>query len=146
MTGPIRIQRKRIKGWKMPPNTVNVTRPGKFGNPFDFRSGDCSFLALTYGCRGDRSGRIEASVKAFREWIEPQPKGKRLVRYERGVSFGSDEKAFQVGPRFIVGPPPSSKAIQELRGKNLACFCALDQPCHADVLLELANGPICEAA
>lgn len=28
----------------------------------------------------------------------------------------------------------------ELRGKNLACFCALDQPCHADVLLEIANG------
>ena len=27
----------------------------------------------------------------------------------------------------------------ELRGKDLACFCPLDQPCHADVLLELAN-------
>lgn len=26
-----------------------------------------------------------------------------------------------------------------LRGKNLACWCPLDQPCHADVLLELAN-------
>lgn len=29
--------------------------------------------------------------------------------------------------------------IAPLRGKNLACFCPLDQPCHADVLLELAN-------
>ena len=29
--------------------------------------------------------------------------------------------------------------LAELRGKNLACWCALDQPCHADVLLELAN-------
>lgn len=28
---------------------------------------------------------------------------------------------------------------RELRGKNLACWCPLDQPCHADVLLELAN-------
>ena len=27
----------------------------------------------------------------------------------------------------------------ELRGENLACWCPLDQPCHADVLLELAN-------
>lgn len=27
----------------------------------------------------------------------------------------------------------------ELKGKNLACWCPLDQPCHADVLLELAN-------
>lgn len=32
-------------------------------------------------------------------------------------------------------------ALPELRGKNLACWCALDQPCHADVLLELANRP-----
>lgn len=29
--------------------------------------------------------------------------------------------------------------IDELRGKNLACWCPLDQPCHADVLLEMAN-------
>jgi len=26
-----------------------------------------------------------------------------------------------------------------LRGKNLACWCPLDKPCHADVLLEIAN-------
>jgi hypothetical protein len=31
--------------------------------------------------------------------------------------------------------------IEPLRGKNLACWCPLDQPCHADVLLELANTP-----
>lgn len=30
--------------------------------------------------------------------------------------------------------------VAELRGKNLACWCRHDQPCHADVLLELANG------
>lgn len=28
---------------------------------------------------------------------------------------------------------------RELRGKNLACWCPLDQPCHGDVLLEIAN-------
>lgn len=27
-----------------------------------------------------------------------------------------------------------------LRGKDLACWCPLDSPCHADVLLEMANG------
>jgi len=139
---PVRIQRRRVKGWKMPPNTVSVTRPGKWGNPFDFRSSDCCLLALSHGCRGDRRGRQEASVKAFREWVEPPAPGKKLVRYERGVRFGNDEKNFQVGPRFVVGPPPTLDAIRaELAGKNLACFCALDQPCHADVLLELANDP-----
>jgi hypothetical protein len=29
--------------------------------------------------------------------------------------------------------------VAQLTGKNLACWCPLDQPCHADVLLQLAN-------
>jgi hypothetical protein len=29
--------------------------------------------------------------------------------------------------------------LAPLRGHDLACWCPLDQPCHADVLLELAN-------
>lgn len=33
----------------------------------------------------------------------------------------------------------SCGGLHELRGKNLVCWCSLDQPCHADVLLELAN-------
>lgn len=32
-----------------------------------------------------------------------------------------------------------SMVVDELRGKDLMCWCPLDQPCHADVLLELAN-------
>lgn len=29
--------------------------------------------------------------------------------------------------------------LSELRGRNLACWCKLSEPCHADVLLALAN-------
>ncbi|CAB4141098.1 Protein of unknown function DUF4326) [uncultured Caudovirales phage] len=36
-------------------------------------------------------------------------------------------------------PEIAAAAKAELRGKNLACFCALDKPCHADILLEIAN-------
>ena len=32
-------------------------------------------------------------------------------------------------------------AKSELRGKNLACSCPRRKPCHADVLLDLANAP-----
>jgi hypothetical protein len=28
---------------------------------------------------------------------------------------------------------------RELRGYDLACYCPLDEPCHADVLLAVAN-------
>ena len=34
--------------------------------------------------------------------------------------------------------------INQLRGHDLACWCSLDGPCHADVLLELANAPIAD--
>jgi hypothetical protein len=36
-------------------------------------------------------------------------------------------------PRYVAG------LLAPLRGHDLACWCPLDQPCHADVLLELAN-------
>lgn len=36
------------------------------------------------------------------------------------------------------------EALEQLRGKNLACWCKPGAPCHADVLLDLANRPICE--
>ncbi len=43
---------------------------------------------------------------------------------------------------WITSPPQQSildRAQRELRGKNLACWCKPGAPCHADVLLELAN-------
>jgi len=112
---PRRVQRKRIKGWRMPPNTVSVCRPGKWGNPFraeDFRYRsveiDLNYSTATGRIRlSDEECRREA-VWAFEGWVQTQPEFIESVR-------------------------------QELRGKNLACFCPLDQPCHADVLLSLAN-------
>ena len=41
---------------------------------------------------------------------------------------------YQVKSRCIV-----IDRLKELRGRNLACWCKRNQPCHADVLLELAN-------
>lgn len=34
---------------------------------------------------------------------------------------------------------PVEGARYELAGRDLCCWCALSQPCHADVLLEIAN-------
>jgi hypothetical protein len=83
-----RIQRKRVKGWKMPPNTIYVGRPTKWGNNF----------------AGTKEG-----LEQYREHI---------------VGNGKFMRSFN---------------LEELRGKNLACWCPLDKPCHADILLELAN-------
>ena len=102
---PIRVQRKRTKGWKMPPNTVSVTRPGPYGNPY----------------RVGRDGTAEECVARFRR------------------AWDAALKSAAMHPR--SPPMPFNKPIYlgPLMGKNLACYCRLDQPCHADVLLEIAN-------
>lgn len=47
MSAPVRVQLKREKGWRMPPNTVKVTRPGKWGNPFKAGPGETSHFAVS---------------------------------------------------------------------------------------------------
>lgn len=39
----------------------------------------------------------------------------------------------------LVVPWRITVALEELRGKDLACWCSPNQPCHADVLLRIAN-------
>ena len=95
----------------MPPNTVSVTRPGIFGNPFKAKDAEEA---------GYRNGPAMA-VWAFREWLKGAGKHGEFASYER------DRRQ-----RIELELP-------RLRGKNLACFCAPGQPCHADVLLELAS-------
>lgn len=38
-----------------------------------------------------------------------------------------------------AGGDMRAAALRELRGLHLACWCALGSPCHADVLLSVAN-------
>jgi hypothetical protein len=48
--------------------------------------------------------------------------------------------------RALQNWPSARQALEPLRGRDLVCWCRLDQPCHADVLLDLANRPlVCEA-
>ena len=45
---------------------------------------------------------------------------------------------FRDFPEFTV--PTIDEIRKHLRGRDLACWCPLDWPCHADVLLRIANG------
>lgn len=47
--------------------------------------------------------------------------------------------------RLECGPTRSANIARELRLKNLACWCAPGDACHADVLLALSAAPVCEA-
>ena len=53
----------------------------------------------------------------------------RHGRWMRGELAAPDGRA----------PPAADEIRRELRGRNLACWCALDGPCHANLLLAIAN-------
>jgi hypothetical protein len=46
------------------------------------------------------------------------------------------EKAIQLYREQLAADPALAAAVR----RDLACWCPLDQPCHADVLLAVANG------
>lgn len=115
---PVRIQRKRTKGWRMPANTYYAGRPGKLGNPF---------IAID---KNDRSA-VQKSVAYFRAWVTAHGNFSVPIGPSSGVSVSRV-------PHWNE-PNEIRQLISQLAGKNLACFCRLDQPCHVDVILELAN-------
>ena len=61
---PKRIQRKRVAGWRMPPNTVYVGRPTRWGNPFPLTP-----AAERSHAKGEEF-YYRLSVEAFSSWIE----------------------------------------------------------------------------
>lgn len=116
MTDPVRIQLSRRKGWRMPDNTVSVARPGPWGNPF------------IVGKDGDRAYCVELYKHMLNGYLAVINPG------------GATINSLQDTRNFIA------ENLGDLRGKNLACWCRLDgKPCHGDVLLEIANRPVCEA-
>ena len=107
---PERIQRKRTKGWRMPENTVYVGRPSRWGNEFEMTAGDSRQLAVEM---------YAAHLQSYFGFTQ------RML-----------EKAFHPWP---VEATDFKDWLAPLRGKNLACWCPPDEPCHADLLLKLAN-------
>lgn len=124
---PIRIQRRRIKGWRMPRGAVYVGRGSAFGNPVACTPHGCELKPC--GCPECEPYRC--CVKVFREYIMSGIEN-------RDSRTGSFVIAFDG----LDGYPYRNEMVRrlpELRGKDLACWCPLDKPCHADVLLELSN-------
>lgn len=116
---PVRVQRKRTKGFKLPENTICVTRGTKWGNPFKigeyYKYGKAGFMSP---CRPNSI----ADAKKRGDHIYIATIEDAVYHYEKYIT----------GLMFPLN-------FKELAGKNLACFCSLDKPCHADVLLEIAN-------
>lgn len=79
--------------------------------------------------------------KRTKGWKKPE----NTVYVEHGTGIPDAETAVAKYAVWLMGSDISAEMARadiriHLRGKNLMCWCPLDQPCHADVLLEIANG------
>jgi len=120
MTAPRRIQRKRTKGWRMPEGAVYVGRPTIYGNPVRVGVPFC-------GPTISQCNNPAEAVAAFRRWIAMETLPPLFWDRELIVAHVQIKAAIDRG---------------DLAGRDLACWCPWDQPCHADVLLELANSKV----
>jgi len=120
-SGPQRLQRKRSKGWRMPEGAVYVGRPTFWGNPYTAGPGVARMPWLPEGT----VLTVEQTVACYADMV-------------RGGGPNIN------GDRWLT--PRVGLAHLELRGHDLVCWCPLEDgqgnrvPCHADVLLAIANG------
>ena len=115
VSAPKRIQRSRSKGWRMPEGAVYVGRPTKWGNPYWI---------------GSNLPEVFVTDGLTVLWSTPRADDASRRAREFAVRRFRDR---------LEAENPSLFWFEELRGKDLACWCPLDEPCHADVLLEWAN-------
>ena len=69
------------------------------------------------------------------------PGGWRQSKWHNPYREGKDgtrEEVIEKFEQYLCDSPALLDQINELRGKNLVCWCA-PLPCHGDVLLVLAN-------
>lgn len=64
----------------------------------------------------------------------------RPSRWGNPFPIGPDRSAADAVALYRTWVEPQADTVRaELGGRDLCCWCPLDRPCHADVLLELAN-------
>lgn len=159
MTTPKRIQMSRQNPWRSEhPDAVIVARPSKWGNPF--RLGTYTALMREPAALVDAPAEYEGRISAVGNrhdffWpdghvtehtVRAMTREEVVDHYRMLITGNLSPSMVSAGFKhglFVRHGLPRlthSDAVNELAGRDLACWCPLDLPCHADVLLEIANG------
>lgn len=104
----------------MPANTISITRPGRFGNPFKIGSW--------------YKKSVLGGIVGYSEF-----KGKNLAGFTKIKDAARAAEWFEWYVKKVANQPELIKLKDELRGKDLACWCKEGEPCHGDVWLKIAN-------
>ena len=136
---PERITLSRTKGFRRPEGTIQVDRATIFANPWQV--GDPGIWWKPFeskagweaGYKVDYLITRSDAVTFYREWLDGRflpPCLPEVLNLK-----GQESLARAMGKRRAL----ILSRLSTLRGHPLGCRCAQDTPCHADVLLELAN-------
>lgn len=153
---PRRIQLRRTKGWRLADHSTNavvVARPSKWGNPFGYLQ--YTGLARVPAVIGDGEWEYEGRISADGTRHDfHHPDGRVTVCHVRYMTRAECVDTYRrmltgdltpsmrfaaPGGRFVRDQVTMDDVRRELAGKDLACWCPLGEPCHGDVLLEIAN-------
>jgi hypothetical protein len=127
MNTPTRIQRRRTKGWRAPEGAVYVGRPTTYANHW----------AIVRTQTGWAASWTAGAFGRDQPWHPTDDQRFAITRTE----IDARRTAVDLYRAYIKAwPELAASARLSLRGRDLMCWCSLDQPCHADVLLEIANG------
>jgi hypothetical protein len=131
---PKRIQMSRQHAWQTEPKAVIVARPHLYGNVFRVSSTkETRKSPRWWHVSGPRDSwsylpsltvARDVATNEFRRWITTPT----LSPYD--FHWMTIERHQAIRAALISG---------ELRGRDIACWCPLNHPCHGDVILELAN-------
>lgn len=113
----------------MPEGAVYVGRPSVWGNPYTIRDVAAMFPHTPL------EERAATAVRLYRAELKHWGllSDYHMVASERTVD------AVGMAAAAVGAKNMADYARSALKDKNLVCWCPLDQPCHADVLLELAS-------
>lgn len=148
---PQRIQRKRTKGWRMPQGAVYVGRGSKWGNPFV--AGKTQIRTPGVDAPWEHEGRLHKVTGERNFFCTGTDDVGMPVGFWHDVKLATVDQVVELYRQRMLRTDvanvgfgePLAVVRSELAGKDLACWCPLVDaqgnpvPCHADVLLELAN-------
>jgi hypothetical protein len=136
VSAPRRIQLRRIKGWRKPEGAVSVARPSMWGNPY--RVGT---MADIYGTHYPLNRGALVVWHQDRKGYKRSGEWSGFTDREEATRFAVDlfRRSLLAVSNGIDGALHLDYYLGELRGHDLGCWCPLDAPCHADVLLKIAN-------
>jgi len=120
---PNRVQRKRTKGWKAPLCSCGCDKP-----------------AIYVGRGSDWGNPWKVGAELMTEtWMPDENRG-GMTQPAHGAQLTiTPDLAVALYRAALIAAQSEWEAEYYLKGHDLMCWCRLGQPCHADVLLAVAN-------